>query len=291
MKFLLFDKHIELKSYSCSLNDFDAQPIETPYVNLYVRFKGCNANCVFCEYKDSANEFDFEKFDETLSKLKSQIKVNKISLTGGEPTFNLKKLYKVIEIIKKHFPDTFMVLNTNGFKLLNICQDDKIKYFDSISISRHHYIDKINNEIFGFNAISKKDLKMLTNKEVFHLSCNLIKKYIDKEKEIYKYLDFANYLKIYDVGFVSLMKVNDYCNNNFIDFSSLNLNNNRMFKTKEWKNFDKCKCNNYLYIPKELENEVIKVYSRCSLKPDDASNLIVWDGENLKHGFNGLTLN
>jgi len=120
--------------------------------------------------------FDFVKFEETLI----EVAPEKISITGGEPTMNIPNLYRLIALINKHAPTAFLVMNTNGYNLNELDEDDVIKEFDSISISRHHHLDARNNEILGFQTLSKNDLRnLITNnkKGVFHFSCNLIKGY------------------------------------------------------------------------------------------------------------------
>jgi organic radical activating enzyme len=245
MEVILFDKKIPIKSHYCSLNGSEMFPIKEPYVNLYIQLKGCNAKCSFCSFQNVAKPFDFNKFEEVLQSLQGEIRVNKISITGGEPTLNLPKLYKIINLVRLYFPDSFFVMNTNGSSgkpprynvpLVEMFYDGMLEKFDSISISRHHYTDYHNDEIFGEKNIFKQENKgdfvidvtsngihmlskqqlqglqsMVNNKNLFHLSCNLIKGQIDSTQKIYNYLEFANYVKIYDVGFVSLMKINDFC--------------------------------------------------------------------------------
>jgi hypothetical protein len=53
---------------------------------------------------------------------------------------------------------------------------------------------------------------------------------------------------------------------------------------------DSCKCKNYIYIPKELDEETVKVYHRCFSLRTEVLNSLVFDGENLKFGFEGVTL-
>ena len=295
METTLFGKNIPLKSYVCALNGQEPQPIGVPYVNLYIQLKGCNAKCKFCTFQEAAKDFNFKKFKEVLSELKKNIQVRKISVTGGEPTLFLDRLYKISDNVRKVFPDSFFVVNTNGYQLLDLYKDGKFRDFDSISLSRHHYDDKINNEILGFNSISKKWLEAIQHswwqqKDKLHLSCNLINGYIDSPQKVYNYLEFAGKVKINDVGFVSLMKINYFCENNFVDFSDLKLKHKRLFKTKEWKFMDSCKCNNYLYIPNDINSDVVKVYYRCFMMRSEVCNSLVFDGENLKIGFDGLTL-
>jgi len=295
METILFEKNVNLKTHFCTLNGENPVSIKNPYINLYIQLKGCNAKCKFCTFRECANDFNFEKFEEVICELKKTVPINKISITGGEPTYDLKKLYKIVEIIRKNVPDCFFIVNTNGYQLIDLYKDGVIKWFDSVSLSRHHYDDKANNEILGFKSIPKRDLEGIQKdwwqyKDKLHLSCNLINGYIDSPKKVYKYLEFAGKVKINDVGFVSLMKINYFCENNFIDFSDLKLKHKRLFKTKEWKFMDSCKCNNYLYIPNDINSDVVKVYYRCFMTRSEVCHSLVFDGENLKIGFDGLTL-
>ena len=46
--------------------------------------------------------------------MKPVVRINKISITGGEPTLDLDKLTDYICFCKSYFPDVFTILNTNG---------------------------------------------------------------------------------------------------------------------------------------------------------------------------------
>ena len=228
MEVNFFNKTISIKSHYCSINGFHGEEIKDPYINLYIQLKNCNASCKFCEYKETAEDFDFGEFEKILIELgKSGVIVNKISITGGEPTMKIRTLSSIVSLVKNHFPSTFLVMNTNGFNLIKMHKYDMIKSFDSISLSRHHYDDKKNDEILGFDTLKSYELKELIsyykNKEIFHFSCNLIKGFIDSKEEIHKYLEFCNSLDQFDVGFVSLMKINNYAKEHFVDFELDNL--------------------------------------------------------------------
>jgi len=47
---------------------------------------------------------------------------------------------------------------------------------------------------------------------------------------------------------------------------------------------DKCKCRNFMYIPKELSN-LIKVYYKNTYNPSTVPGSLTYDGEYLKIGF------
>ena len=295
MEKTIFGKAIKLKSAYCSLNGQAPESVKEPYANLYIQLKGCNANCKFCTFKCVAKDFNFDKFDKVLNELKSNVRINKISITGGEPTYDLGKLYRIADIVREKVPECFFVVNTNGYQLFDLYKYGKSELFDSISLSRHHYDDETNNDILGFNSISSRIIKVIQTlfwkqKDKLHLSCNLIKGYIDSEQEVYKYLEHASKLKIFDVGLVSLMKINDFCKNNFIDIYDLKLDKKNIFNTKTWNFENSCSCKNYLYIPEKGGNEAVKLYHRCFHLTHEVSNTLVFDGENLKIGFDGETL-
>ena len=288
MEVKLFDTTVDLNDNYCQLNDLELLPVEEPYINLYVQNKGCNANCGFCEYKDIGEVFNFTRFELFLKELSKQIDVRKISFTGGEPTLDYNRFKSKVELAKEYLSESFFVVNTNGVNLKKIVKHSDYKLFNSVALSRHSNIDADNNQILGFSAPSTSEITELLSdvddKNVFHFSCNVIKDYVDSSEKIYNYLEWCSSLGINDVGFVSLMEINQYAKDHFIDFDSLDVINDRFVKLKEWNKKDSCRCNNYLYIP--YNNEIIKVYNRHVYSKSNANNFI-WDGSHFRRGFNG----
>lgn len=285
MNINLFNKNIILRDTHCTKNNScNMFKVIEPYVNLYVRLKNnCNAKCKFCEFRGNELEFDLYKFYYILSEIKKKVKINKISFTGGEPTLDVELLKNALKITNEVDKDIFKVVNTNGYNLNSLESLD----INSIALSRHHYLDEINNELLEYNAPTKEGIKSFKNKDNLHLSCNLIKGYIDKESEVINYLNFAEDVGIYDVGFVSLMKVNDYCKEHHIDFGDFNFSNyDTIIKNKTWNNCDYCKCANYLHIGENTGN-IVKMYSRYYMKQNNIESQLVYDINCLKNGFNG----
>jgi molybdenum cofactor biosynthesis enzyme MoaA len=284
----LFGKEIPIKTHNCSLNGGPPLKKDREEISLYVRFKGCNANCLFCEYKNDAFEFDLKKYEEVLNHLKSKIWVYKINLTGGEPTVQWKLFKTVLNITRNAFPASYVVLNTNGYRLDRVFQNSSVaSSISNISLSRHHYKDNVNQDILGTLAPSSKLIKEINSKAEkwkFHLTCNLIKDYIDSKAEAYKYLDWASGLGLPSASFVSLMPINRYCKDNFIDFKDLNLESDKFISYKEWNYEDKCSCVNWMYLPDNAPNP-IKVYSKNTCKPLEINTSLVFDGQNVKTGF------
>ena len=73
-----------------------------PMVNIFVKVtNGCNAHCLFCSNAGEAhlgNSFNREKLIEIARELKRQgIRLNRISITGGEPSIVPDLVKEVLE--------------------------------------------------------------------------------------------------------------------------------------------------------------------------------------------------
>lgn len=284
----LFNKELAIKENYCSFLYYNPVKITTPYINLYVKLSNvCNAKCNFCEFNGpDKNSFDIYKFYFVINEINKNIKINKISFTGGEPTLQLPNLKNCLKIIKDINNDIFTIINTNGIHLKEL--DNIPDLVNSIALSRHHYDDDLNYEIFKTKTIpSNNDINNFKNKNLLHLSCNLIKNYIDTNSKCYDYINFYSKMNILDFGFVSLMHVNDFCKNNHINFKDLNLqNNDNVYLNKTWNNEKSCSCNNFLV--SNEEGIISKVYARYySNRSPTCDNTLVYDNGVLTQGFGG----
>lgn len=299
MEITLFDTKVKVNDGSCGLNGGSGKS-STPYVNLYVRLtNSCQAACNFCEFHPSityVQDFDVYKFLYTVHKIKSKVQINKISFTGGEPTILINKLNLLLKEIKEIDPKIYTVVNTNGYNLLGI----DVENVNSISLSRHSLLDEINYQIFKTKNIpSYEEIKKYPHKDKLHLSCNLIQNSVDSTKNCENYIDFFANAGIQEIGFVSLMPVNEFCKNKFIDFNTINfLGMKNTIQTQSWckKTNDKdkcrtvCRCSNFLkYTDK---GNFVSFYSRYYIDKEETSGMLVYDvNGDLKVGFNGEVIN
>jgi molybdenum cofactor biosynthesis enzyme MoaA len=279
----LYGQEIPSKEYTCSFNNSSPQKID-PYCNLYIRMTdNCQANCKFCTYHSPKTPpFDFNKFEDVLKYLKEKkVKINNINFTGGEPALYFDELQKTIAMIRVNYPKSPITVNTNGFNL------DKIHQLvvDAISLSRHHYDDKKNQEIFGTDLVP--NLKDLDLSKV-HLRCNLIKGYIDSQEELIKYIDEFAKFGGWDFGFVSLMPLNVYCKKHFIDYSLLKFEETIGTKLAYFQTYPNCSCKNFIHYTKR--GELAKVYSRNNENYSGCDSSLVFNVNELKIGFNGAVL-
>ena len=302
----LFGKDIPVRDEMCSLNGKDPVPITSPYVNFYVRMTNCClSNCGFCVYHkkinsiyDITDKFSRWKFKDVIDGLKDKVRINKVAFTGGEPMLKQSDLMFALQETRRRFPKVHITLNTNGWFL------DDLHFIsgliDCISISRHHYNPQKNAEIMGSTeaytgsvwihneqVLSSTNYQLKHERNKFHFRCNLIKGYIDSAKEVALYLDKMAQFGVTDFGFVSLMKVNDYCKDNFvppIDIASIP----DTIMTKEWKKGDMCRCQNYMHLTQH--GKMVTIYDRVDDCPGDSTGTLVYDVDCLRLGFDGPVL-
>ena len=282
-----YGKQIAVKEFDCSLGTLIPERI-SPFVNLFVKVtNGCNARCLFCSNADAKptdKTFDIDKLEDIVLKLKEQsIKVNRLNITGGEPSVVSPLVENILQRMDgKVFDDIHLHLNTNG--LLPQSQElMRHPRWDSISMSLHHYdIDKL-SELYGCKIHEDAFKFEEVNKQKLNVSCNLIKGYIDNPEEAHKMLDFALELGIPRIGFVALMKVNDYCKERFIDLEDIHIDTiPHVYFTKSMNRGKDCKCSNYLY-NKDLK--ILEIYMRNYANPQYCESSWMFDGEDLRQGF------
>jgi molybdenum cofactor biosynthesis enzyme MoaA len=284
----IFDTEVPVKEWSCSLNGEMHEPIK-PYFNLYVRVTdSCQASCKFCVYHSaSQRHFDAKKFNEILKYLKAhRVRLNKASLTGGEPAINPTHQKAIVDLLKLSYPKIHTTINTNGINL-----DQTLKTnVKCISLSRHHYDDDANSKIFGTNTVpTSEQLRSIERKDFVHLRCNLIQGQIFTQEKILEYIDWGAELGFSDFGFVSLMKVNPYCEANFIDHSICQFETAPNTKLVYYQSDTaSCNCKNFLHFTER--GEIVKVYSRVNGTYTECESTLVYDVDVLRAGFSGPVL-
>ena len=287
MNVVIFGKEIAVKQFGCNQSDVLGDEIPSS-VNIFVKVtKGCNAKCLFCanaDAKDTNEKFNLPKLLAIIQEFQNKdIIVNRINITGGEPSLVPNLVQSILKECNSNiYKDIHLHLNTNG--LFRQSQElMRNPRWNSISVSLHHYDLAKLSELYGA-AIPETALafeRIDTNK--VNVSCNLIKGYIDCAEEVHKMLDFTLELGIPRIGFVSLMKVNDYCRSHYVDFEDIHLDLiPHVYFTKSMNRGKDCKCSNFLY-NKGLK--ILEIYTRNYMNPYYCESALVYDGEFLRQGF------
>ncbi len=272
---------------SCAHGQSRPQPIP-PAVNLFVKVTdSCNARCAFCSnggcHNDSA-VFNHNKLWVVVDELrKNGILINRINITGGEPAVVLAVVNRILEQASNdQYRDIHLHLNTNG--LLPSSQElMRHPRWNSISMSLHHYDREVLSEIYGVKIPVSAFSFDGVNMDIVNASCNLIRGYIDCNTEVEKMLKFAISLGLLRLGFVSLMKVNDYCTDYYVDFDEIDFAAMpHLYFTESRNRGADCKCTNYLF---NHNGKILEVYMRNYANPTYCESSLMYDGQFLRQGF------
>ncbi len=187
-----------------------------PYIRLSIT-DVCNFKCGYClpnGYKiDRSDNRKFLSLNEIrrLAKALSELGVNKIRLTGGEPTVR-KDFFDIIKTIKENSGIKKTVITTNGYHLDKIAQKLKDFGLDGVNIS----IDSLNREIFkrvtSHDRLDEilKGIEILQSLNFQNIKINavLLKGINDDEKDFNEWSNFIEKNKI-DFRYIELMQTGD----------------------------------------------------------------------------------
>ena len=187
-----------------------------PYIRLSIT-DVCNFKCGYClpnGYQiDKSDNRKFLHLDEVrrLAKALSELGVNKIRLTGGEPTVR-KDFFDIVKTIKENSGIKKTVITTNGYQLDKIAHKIKESGLDGINIS----IDSLNKETF--KRVTSHDrleeilrgIKVLQGLNFKNIKINavLLKGINDSEDDFNQWSNFIKENKI-DFRYIELMQTGD----------------------------------------------------------------------------------
>jgi len=112
----------------------------------------CNLRCESCShYSDQGHKgvVSLEEADRWMSAWSSRLTLGTFSLVGGEPTIH-PELTEFVRLARRHWPDAYLRIVTNGFFLHNhpdlplaLQGDRKARIFLSVHHKAPEYLDKI----------------------------------------------------------------------------------------------------------------------------------------------------
>ena len=289
----LFGKTIKLKGFYCptekrKICKYDCK--DKAQIGLYINVNNiCNADCKFCNIHNlqSANLlFDLVKFEDIFKELVEREILNRVAITGGEPFLSFDIINQILNIIYKYTNNLIVTINTNATYIDKIKELNHLDKILGVNISRHHYDDKLNDEIFSCKTATKEKLIEISKSvpsNILRLKCNLVKGYIDNIDEMKKYLEFASDIGAYTVGFVTLREENEFCVNNKVEIKDFGQDKDILHISSNYDR-DYCQCNNYVYRSKDLK--FIEIFDRyIQKKNDDYCFQLVYSNNELLTGF------
>jgi cyclic pyranopterin phosphate synthase len=118
----------------------------------------CNLDCFYCHHEGENSGLKSDENDsmtpneiEKITKIASQIGIEKLKLTGGEPLLR-KDIVDIVKRTSKHMKEVSMT--TNGVLLSKYARPLKDAGLDRVNVS--------------FDGIDPMAFKMITNKDIYH---------------------------------------------------------------------------------------------------------------------------
>lgn len=244
----------------------------------------CHNKCFFCindnfHNTDITDELYYSALEKTLFELKN--KCMEITITGGEPTLLPERFVKTIKLCNELGFPCRTVSTTgkgifkeyNGIPLYQHMIENN--FINNINISRMHYEDDKNKEIFKGDNLSNSEIEKLSMFFKMHdskmrVSCNLINGYIDNFNKILYFVDYYRNLNIDIIMFRELI------GNNSILLSSVFNNDLEYITTLVGLSYN---VNVYYY-----KDMVVKHYITKKMKKNYISSLSLRNGV-LSEGF------
>lgn len=292
----IYGQHITFPAYFCQMNDLPLVPYEKEHgIRLFVHLTNrCNANCEFCSNASNRNnqsDFNLDTFRQTIHYLNEKKALNGVSFSGGEPSLDISLLNEAINIVFDELGTQKQVaISTNGTHLADFLSLDHLNNLESIHLSRHHYLDEQNDQIFKQSMLKTEELiqiqSQLKNKHLLIFNCNVIKGYIDSIEEIKNYMEWADSIGIHKCAFIHLMPINSYCKEHEIDTQAIFTSTHKnMIRMRSFSRINCCCLDGY-YLTKE--NRMMGYYTRTrdiNIPCNDVKGLIYTADNHLKTGY------
>ncbi len=269
---VLFGKKLSVKNYGCSPDGVHyAEKPEPVKIGLSISPTAfCPANCRFCLATGTKKhtQMDMKKLETVLTELKKADRVLYVSFTGGEPFYDVALLDEavsmVFEILGK---ETEVSISTNGMGLAAMHRLRYLSYIDAIHISRHHYDDGLNDEIFGRKMPTAAELKAAVHsvryRDIFVFNCMLQRDYIGTSEQAHRFLNFAIDLGVPKVSFITCTPVNAYAREQRVTYETvLRRDDPSLLFTRGFRDFAYCHCDDGIY--RSPAGDLIEFYGRTT---------------------------
>ncbi|WP_026653959.1 radical SAM protein [Butyrivibrio proteoclasticus] len=293
----LFGKEITIKNYICAKDggQYMEKPEDPKLQFSIIPTEVCGCNCPFCCARDSMHgrSLDIERLKTVLLSLQERNLIRGISISGGEPFTDVTLLNEIINLcFDVCGTEVEMSINTNGSGIGSVTKIKNYEHIDAIHISRHHYDDAKNAELFGGKVPTTSEIRKVVEevpfKDLFVFNCILLKDYIGSREEAHRFLDYAIDVGVHKTGFITAMEVNDFTRGQRVSYEDIiSREDERFLFTQCFRDFETCCCQHGIY--HNGAGQICEFYGRQT-KPGtiDYVRGLVYGADNyLRTGYGG----
>lgn len=264
---------ITAKAYACARNGgpYPPAPAQVQLQLSIMPTSWCPCRCPFCIATGTQrrNAIDLKRLEPVLAALKDEDVVRGISITGGEPFTDVKRLDALIRMIFDIFGHAMEIsVNTNGMALERLGELRDLVHVDAIHVSRHHWDDARNRALFGGGGVPdaralKAAMASVSCPDLFVLNCMLLKGGVETPEDAHRYMDFAIDLGAKKVSFITGAPVNDYTRRHAVEYLEvLRPDDPSLLLTQRFQDYGWCRCQDGVYCSED--GRLIQFYGRRS---------------------------
>ncbi len=291
---------VDLKNYVCSPDGVHYRrregQIRLQLSILLTRY--CDAACPFCiaAPTDDPRVLDLAALEKVLLRLREEDRVRGISITGGEPFTHPEALDEAVSMIFRIFGYGMEItIDTNGTGLGHLGEIRDLKHVDTVHISRHHWLDRENEALFGRPMPSGEALReaiaAVGIRDLFVLNCMLLRGYVETPEDAHRYMDFAIDTGAGKVSFITGTPVNRFVRARRVSYEEvLRKEDPSLLFTRGFQDGAYCRCQDGVYV--SPEGRLMEFYGRHS-EPDGCAycrGLVLTPEGTLTAGFGGPVL-
>ncbi len=269
-KIQILGKEVAVKNYICSADgvNYPAKPEQMKLGLHVVLTSHCPASCEFCiaDHPFTPRHIDLHKFEIILHELKKQDLLFYVTFTGGEPFCEFSLLDEAVTMVFEIMgTDMEVTISTNGIGLHRMLELQHLPELATIHVSRHHYLDEINDKIFGMKMPTGDELReafhLVPYRDLFVMNCMLQRDYIGSPEEVHHFLDFAIGTGVPKVSFITADPVNDFARAQRVPYEEvLRHGDPSLLFTRGFQDYHFCRCEDGVYV--SGEGELIEFYGR-----------------------------
>ena len=266
-------REITAKAYACARNGgpYPPAPAQIQLQLSILPTSYCPCRCPFCIATGTRRRdaIDLKRLEGVLAALKDEDVVRGISITGGEPFTDVKRLDALIRMIFDIFGYAMEIsLNTCGLALDRLDEIRDLPHVDAVHVSRHHWDDARNRALFGGGPVPdaralRAAIGSVSYPDLFVLNCMLLKGGVGTAEDARRFLDFAIDLGAKKVSFITGAPVNDYTRRQAVEYREvLRPDDPALLLTQRFQDYDWCRCQDGMYCSED--GRLIRFYGRRS---------------------------
>lgn len=175
----------------------------------------CNLRCKWCYLPDKNIEFNINQIKDIIDNSRHRF----IVFSGGEPTLR-EELAELITYVRRHYPNKFTVLLTNGLKLAEKSYVKELKEvgLQYVILSLNGFRQETHQHISNQNLteLKKQALKNLKEFKIWTILSMTLVKGVNEEEfvKIYRYgirnIQFIRQIRLRNVSEVGVYKKDDH---------------------------------------------------------------------------------